>query len=66
MSTCWSVLGSLLAMLEANKQSLELAEMNPDMAAELMGVDATETGSFSKVEKEILIKVNKFRPCTRA
>ena len=50
-----------VAMNEANKQSLELAEMNPDMAAELMGMDATETGSFYKLEKEILIKVNKFK-----
>ena len=50
-----------VALNEANKQSLELAEMNPDMAAELMGMDATETGSFNKLEKEILIKINKFK-----
>ena len=35
--------------------------MNPAMAAELMGMDATETGSFNKLEKEILIKINKFK-----
>ena len=34
--------------------------MNPAMAAELMGMDATETGSFNKLEKEILIKINKY------
>ena len=34
-----------VAVNEANKQSMELAEMSPDLAADIMGMDATETGS---------------------
>ena len=48
-------------MNEANKQSLELAEMSPDMAAEIMDAYATETASFNKLEKEILVRVNKHK-----
>ena len=50
-----------VTMNEANKQSMELAEMSPDVAADIMGMDATETGSFNKLEKEILVRVNKHK-----
>ena len=50
-----------VAMNEANKQSVELAEMSPDVAADIMGTDATETASFNKLEKEILVRVNKHK-----
>ena len=33
-------------MNSANEQSLELAEMSPDIAAEIMDADANETASF--------------------
>ena len=49
------------AMIEANKQSLEVAELNPDIASELMNADATETSSFNRIETKILIKVNRFK-----
>ena len=50
-----------VTMLEANKQSLEVAEMNPEIAAELLNTDATETSSFNRIEKEIVVKVNRFK-----
>ena len=49
------------AMFEANKHSLEVAEMSPDIAAELMNVDATEMSSFDRIKTEILMRVNRFK-----
>ena len=35
--------------------------MSPNVAAEIMGADMTETASFNKLEKEILVRVNKHK-----
>ena len=48
-------------MNSANERSLELAEMGPDIAAEIMDEDARETASFNKLEKEILVQINKHK-----
>ena len=49
------------ALLEANKQSLEVAEMSPEIAGELMNTDAIETRAFKKLETDILVKGNGFK-----
>ena len=43
----------------ANKQSMELAEMDPDLTTEVLEEDVRETASFNKLKKEILIRINK-------
>ena len=55
------LISARVAMKEANKQSLEVAGLNPDVACELMNADAAEKTSFNKMENEILIRVNKFK-----
>ena len=48
-------------MQEANKLSLEVAGLKPDIAKEVMDADAAEKSSYNKMEHEILIKVNRFK-----
>ena len=45
----------------ANEQSLVLAEMDPDLAAQVMDEDVRETASFDKLEKEVLLLINKHK-----
>ena len=42
-------------MNSANQQSLVLAEMDPNIATQVMDEDVLETASFNKLEKEILV-----------
>merc|ERR1711867_316779 len=45
----------------ANEQSLVLAGMDPDLAAQVMEEDVRETASFDKLEKEVLLLINKHK-----
>ena len=45
----------------ANKQSMELAEMDPDLTTEVLEEDVRETASFNKLEKEVLLLMNKHK-----
>ena len=45
----------------AKKLSLALAEMDPSVAGQVMDEDALETASFNKLEKEILVRINKHK-----
>ena len=50
----------------ANKLSLALAEMDPDLATEVLEEDALETSAFNKLEKEILLLLNKHKANSRS
>ena len=45
----------------ANKQSMELAEMDPDLTTVVLEEDLRETASFNKLEKEVLLLMNKHK-----
>ena len=48
-------------MQEANKLSLEVAGLKPDIAKEVMDADAAEKSSYKEMEHEVLIRMNKFK-----
>ena len=47
-------------MIEANKLSLEVAELRPDIAKDVMDAHAAERSSYDGMEREILIKLDRF------
>ena len=48
-------------MTEANKESLEVAGLMPDLAKELMDDEAAKKSAYNKMEHEALVKINGFK-----
>ena len=53
-------------MGSAQEQSLTLAEMDPDLATEVLDEDVRETASFANMEREILLLLNKHKANSRS
>ena len=65
MTSEQELINARATMNSANEQSLVLAEMDPNIASQVMDEDALETASFNKLEKEILVRINKHKAYCR-
>ena len=60
LMTCeQELINARVTSCSANKLSLALAELDTDLATEVLEEDARETSAFNKLEKEILLLINK-------
>ena len=59
MTSEQELINARVTINSANEQSMELAEMDPNIASQVMDENVLETSAFNKLEKEILLLINK-------